>query len=97
MSRTIDTLYEDIALLPERDRLALIERIARSLRRETLPPVDPKRKAELKEMLEQIQANPIWTDANHPDLNTVEDVNRYVRELRRSWRQRSVPPEDCRG
>ena len=27
-----------------------------------------------------------WTDENHPDLMTVEDVNRYVRRLRDTWR-----------
>ena len=65
--------------------------------RRTPPPNDPERKAQLKEMLEKLRKVPIWTDENHPDLNTVEDVNRYVRELRHSWHRRLDLPEDHRG
>lgn len=28
---------------------------------------------------------PAWTDENHPDLMSVDDVDRYVRKLRESW------------
>lgn len=97
MSKGIDVLYEEIEALPERDRLTLIERIARSLKPRTLPLSDPERKAQLREMLEEMREDPIWTDENHPDLNTVEDVNRYVRELRHSWHRRLDLPEDHRG
>jgi len=30
-----------------------------------------------------------WSDENHPDLMTVEDVDRYVRRLRETWMPRS--------
>jgi hypothetical protein len=30
-----------------------------------------------------------WSDEDHPDLMTVEDVNRYVRRLRETWMPRS--------
>jgi uncharacterized protein (UPF0305 family) len=30
-----------------------------------------------------------WSDEDHPDLMTVEDVNRYVRRLRERWMPRS--------
>jgi hypothetical protein len=30
-----------------------------------------------------------WTDEDHPDLMTVEDVDRYVRRLRETWMPRS--------
>jgi len=30
-----------------------------------------------------------WSDKDHPDLRTVEDVNRYVRHLRETWTPRS--------
>lgn len=44
----------------------------------------------LKKVLEDLRREPAWSDEDHPDLMTVEDVNRYVRQLRetalpRSW------------
>jgi hypothetical protein len=30
-----------------------------------------------------------WPDEDHPDLTTVEDVDRYVRRLREMWMPRS--------
>jgi hypothetical protein len=30
-----------------------------------------------------------WSDEDHPDLITVEDVDRYVRRLRETWMPRS--------
>jgi len=30
-----------------------------------------------------------WSDEDHPDLMTIEDVNRYVRRLRETWMPRS--------
>ncbi|NJN93878.1 MAG: hypothetical protein HC875_07200 [Anaerolineales bacterium] len=44
----------------------------------------------LKKVLEDLRQEPAWSDEDHPDLMTVEDVNRYVRQLRetalpRSW------------
>lgn len=30
-----------------------------------------------------------WSDKDHPDLMSVEDVNRYVRRLRETWMPRS--------
>jgi len=43
-----------------------------------------------KKVLEDLRREPAWSDEDHPDLMTVEDVNRYVRQLRetalpRSW------------
>ncbi|MBM3215134.1 hypothetical protein FJZ36_09490 [Candidatus Poribacteria bacterium] len=36
-----------------------------------------------------------WTDENHPDLNTAEDMRRYLRGLRdpASWRTTTLPEE----
>ncbi|GAB4435515.1 MAG: hypothetical protein Fur0044_32780 [Anaerolineae bacterium] len=44
----------------------------------------------LKKVLEDLRREPAWSDEDHPDLMTVEDVNHYVRQLRetalpRSW------------
>jgi hypothetical protein len=30
-----------------------------------------------------------WTDENHPNLKTVEDIDRYIRRLRETWMPRS--------
>ncbi len=42
----------------------------------------------LERSLNALLEEPAWTDENHPDLMTVEDVNRYVRRLRESWMPR---------
>lgn len=36
-----------------------------------------------------------WTDDNHPDLNTADDMRRYMRQLRdpANWRRSSLPEE----
>ncbi|MBU1662193.1 MAG: hypothetical protein KKD28_12065 [Chloroflexi bacterium] len=44
-------------------------------------------RAKLKAVLEDLRREPAWSDEDHPDLMTVDDVNRYVRELR----ERSMP------
>ena len=41
-----------------------------------------------------------WSDENHPDLMTDEDIDRYVRRLRESWMPRSwdeIEAEATRG
>ncbi|HSN74411.1 MAG TPA: hypothetical protein VL334_04850 [Anaerolineae bacterium] len=35
--------------------------------------------------LNALLEEPAWTDENHPDLMSVDDVDRYVRKLRESW------------
>lgn len=35
-----------------------------------------------------------WTDEDHPELATNEDIERYVRELRGSWRPADDGRED---
>jgi hypothetical protein len=39
----------------------------------------------LDRALNALLEEPAWTDENHPDLMSVEDVDRYVRKLRESW------------
>ena len=40
---------------------------------------------QLDRALDALLEEPAWTDENHPDLMSDEDVDRYVRTLRRSW------------
>ena len=44
-------------------------------------------RAKLQAVLEDLRREPAWSDEDHPDLMTVDDVNRYVRDLR----ERSMP------
>jgi len=37
---------------------------------------------------EALREEKIWSDDNHPDLTTQEDINRYLAEIRASWGQR---------
>ena len=39
----------------------------------------------LKKALEDLHQKPAWSDEDHPDLMTVEDVNNYVRRIRETW------------
>ncbi|MEJ5197789.1 MAG: hypothetical protein WHX53_02590 [Anaerolineae bacterium] len=32
-----------------------------------------------------------WSDANHPEMATEEDIDRWLAELRSSWRQPEAP------
>ena len=57
------------------------------------------RQAKLRAVLDNLQESPIWSDEDHPDLNTVADANRYVRELRErgmpvSWEWDDLLTED---
>ena len=38
-----------------------------------------------RKILEELRSRPAWADEDHPDLRTVEDVDRYVRSLRSAW------------
>jgi len=64
-------------VVPTRERNSFIVRATEeALRRERL--------------LKALQASAgAWTDEDHPDLMTVEDVDRYVRRLRETWMPRS--------
>jgi hypothetical protein len=47
------------------------------------------RQKRLEKVLSALREKPAWSDEDHPDLMTVEDVDRYVRRLRESWMPRS--------
>ncbi len=47
------------------------------------------KRARLRKVLEDLRREPAWSDEDHPDLMTVEDVNRYVRRLRETWMPRT--------
>ncbi|RMF30368.1 MAG: hypothetical protein D6759_12080 [Chloroflexi bacterium] len=47
------------------------------------------KRVKLRKVLEDLRREPAWSDEDHPDLMTIEDVNRYVRRLRETWMPRS--------
>jgi hypothetical protein len=47
------------------------------------------RQLRLSKVLESLRQEPAWSDDDHPDLMTVEDVNNYVRRLRETGMPRS--------
>ncbi|MFQ6015942.1 MAG: hypothetical protein ACE5NP_10935 [Anaerolineae bacterium] len=64
-------------VVPSRERNRfIVEATERALRRRLL----------LKALRESAGA---WSDEDHPDLMTVEDVDRYVRRIRETWMPRS--------
>jgi hypothetical protein len=47
------------------------------------------KRVRLLKVLEDLRRERAWSDEDHHDLMTVEDVNRYVRRLRETWMPRS--------
>ncbi len=47
------------------------------------------RRERLRKVITALREKPAWSDEDHPDLMTVEDVDRYVRRLRETWMPRS--------
>lgn len=39
----------------------------------------------------------IWTDEDHPELSTPEDIDRWLREMRSSWRREPLWEDKERG
>ena len=67
------------SVVPARKRNAfIVEATEEALRRERLGKV-----------IETLREKPAWSDEDHPNLMTVEDVDRYVRRLRETWMPRS--------
>lgn len=38
-----------------------------------------------------------WDDASHPEMATPEDIDRWLRQIRSSWRSASLEPETADG
>ena len=43
------------------------------------------KRARLLAVLDDLRRQPAWKAADHPDLGSVEDVDRYVRQVREAW------------
>jgi len=73
------SLLEDLRrYIPRRERNSfIVEATEKELKR-----------TRLQKVLEDLRCEPAWSDEDHPDLMTVEDVNRYVRRLRETWMPR---------
>ncbi len=38
-----------------------------------------------------------WNDASHPEMATPADIDRWLRQVRSSWRREPLEPERTRG
>ncbi len=75
----ISLLEELRRYVPRRERSRfIVEATERELKR-----------VRLMKVLADLRRKPAWSDEDHPDLITVEDVDRYVRRLRETWMPRS--------
>lgn len=74
------SLLEDLRrYIPRRERNKfIVEAAEKELKR-----------VRLRKVLEDLRREPAWSDEDHPDLMTIEDVDRYVRRLRETWMPRS--------
>ncbi len=69
--------------VPARKRSALIvEATERELER-------------LKVLAALEQTSGAWTDEDYPELATDEDIERYIRDLRASWKPRTTEENDA--
>jgi hypothetical protein len=65
------------AVIPARKRNAfIVEATEEALRKE-------------RQLAAIHESSGAWSDEDHPDLMTVEDIDRYVRRLRETWMPRS--------
>ena len=46
--------------------------------------------AQMARVLKELRSAPAWSEENHPDLATVEDIDDYVRALRNGWLPRTT-------
>ena len=78
--------------IPRRERNQLIvEATERELKRR-----------KFRQVLDEMRKESIWSDENHPDLMTVDDVNRYIRELHerpvyRVWDEETSTDSETQG
>ena len=70
-------LLDSVVPPRERNRF-IVEATDRSLRRERL-----------RRVLAKLRERPAWSDEDHPDLMTTEDVEHYIRCLRETWMPRT--------
>jgi hypothetical protein len=50
------------------------------------------KRARLAAGLEDLRREPVWSEADHPDLKTSEAIDRYVRQLREDWQPYPTEP-----
>ena len=67
------------ALVPARERNAFIVAATQKALQET----------RLQAAIDGLQRQPAWSEEDHPELATDEDVERYVRALRERWMPRN--------
>ena len=92
-STTATTRRVNVAFPPE--ILKTLEKVVPSRQRNRFIVEATERalqQTQLDRALDRLLEQPAWTDENHPDLETTEDVNLYVRRLRESWLMHASDP-----
>ncbi len=71
------------------DILEEVDRIAGKRKRSLFIAAATREKLERERFLKTLEETKgSWSDRNHPELKTAKDVDHYVREKRKSYRQR---------
>ncbi|HXZ39053.1 MAG TPA: hypothetical protein VEL68_23695 [Thermodesulfobacteriota bacterium] len=72
------------------DILEEVDRIAGKRKRSLFIAAATREKLERERFLKTLEETKgSWSDKNHPELRTIRDMEHYVREKRRSYRQRA--------
>ena len=78
-----------VHLIIPREILDEVDRIAGKRRRSFFIAEATRERVERERFLKVLDGTRgAWTDKNHPDLNTDPDVEQFIREKRRSYRNR---------
>ena len=76
-------------LVLPREILEEVDQIAGKRKRSLFIAAATREKLEKERFLKTLEETKgSWSDKNHPELRTIKDVEHYVREKRRSYRQR---------
>ncbi len=76
-------------LVLPREILEEVDQIAGKRKRSLFIAAATREKLERERFLKTLEETKgSWSDKNHPELRTIKDVEHYVREKRRSYRQR---------
>jgi len=76
-------------LVLPREILEEVDQIAGKRKRSLFIAAATREKLERERFLKTLEETKgSWSDKNHPELRTIKDLEHYVREKRRSYRQR---------
>lgn len=91
-SRSSNTDVQKITItLPKRLLTRLDEHVARRRRGRFIVEAIEERLALEEQLAALDEAAGAWSDENHPDMRTDEEIDRWLDDLRRSWSRAGGP------